>query len=107
MISVLEYVSRSHACPGETHSWMGKTQVQGARMSHTKEKPHDGKKKTREDSREKQTLIFSMLDPMRRGADMIAQRLNWVRAWSGVLYTAAEGLEPTSISGSFHPPGAA
>jgi hypothetical protein len=45
-----------------------------------------------------------MLEPINRGAAMTLHNENCDLAWSGVLYTAAWGLEPTSMSGSFHAP---
>ena len=44
------------------------------------------------------TERLRMFEPIRRGAAMTAQRLNWERAWSGALCTAASGLDPTNIS---------
>ncbi len=46
-----------------------------------------------------------MFDPMIRGAAMMDQRLNCVRDCSFVINVAAPGVEPTSMSGSFQPPG--
>ncbi len=55
----------------------------------------------------KHTVMLSMFDPISRGAAMTAHRLNCVRDCSGVLYTAAAGLDPTNMSGSFQLPGLA
>mmetsp|Transcript_1236 Transcript_1236/g.3600 ORF Transcript_1236/g.3600 Transcript_1236/m.3600 type:complete len:221 (-) Transcript_1236:513-1175(-) len=52
-------------------------------------------------------LSPSMLEPISSGAAMAAQSENCVRACSGELCTAALELEPTSMSGSFQPPGPA
>lgn len=49
----------------------------------------------------------NMLDPINNGAAMTDQSENCVRDCSGLMCTFACWEEPTSISGSFQPPGPA